>query len=110
MVYPTQENTMSPQLFDTWFRVGGLYRDAVQASTQQLMVSSAGIVQDQATRAVMAASQASTEALAKNAMAVQRHFLERLVEANWKAAEMMGNAFTTAWMRFPVIASTAANR
>jgi hypothetical protein len=110
MAYLTQENTMSPQLFDTWFRIGGLYRDAVQTSTQQLMQSSAGIVQDQAMRAFMTASQASAEALAKNAMGVQRQFLERLVEANWKAAGMMGNAFATAWMKFPVISSTAASR
>jgi len=89
---------MAPQLFDTWFRIGGLYRDAMQTSTQQLMLSSAGIVQDQAMRAFMAASQASAEALAKNAMSVQRQHLERLVDANWKAAGMMGNAFAAAWM------------
>jgi hypothetical protein len=110
MAYPIQENTMSSQLFDTWFRVGGLYRDAVQASAQQLMLNSAAIVQDQASRAFMAASQASAEALARNAMGVQRQFLERLVEANWKAAGMMGNTFATAWMNFPVISSTAASR
>jgi hypothetical protein len=101
---------MPHPLFDTWFRIGGLYRDAMQTSAQQLMLSSAGIVQDQTVRAFTAASQASAEALAKNAMNVQRQYLERLVEANWKAVGMMGNAFAGAWMQLPVISSSAAGR
>lgn len=89
----------APPLFDTWSRVAGLYRDATQASTQQMMLSSARIIQEHTLRAFISAAQACADALAKNAMAVQQQALERYIDANGKAAGMMSTAFAQAWIR-----------
>lgn len=84
--------------FESWSNVAGLYRDAMQANTQQLLQSSASIIQEHTLRAFIAASKACADALAKNALAVQQQSLERFVDANQKAAGVMGQAFTQAWM------------
>ena len=83
--------------FDTWSNVAALYKDAMQASTQQLLQSSASIVQEHTLRAFIAASQSCADALAKNALAVQQQSLGRFVDANQKAVGVMGQAFTQAW-------------
>jgi hypothetical protein len=84
--------------FTTWSSVTGLYKDAMQANTQQLLQSSASIIQEHTLRAFIAASQACADALAKNALVVQQQSLGRFVDANQKAVGVMGKAFTQAWM------------
>jgi len=83
------------QWFDTWSGVTGLYREAMEASTRQLMLSSAAIVQEHTLRALMTASQACAEALARNAMSVQQQSLVRIADANQQAMGMLGGA----WMK-----------
>jgi hypothetical protein len=85
-------------MFDAWAGVAGVYRDAMQASAQQWVLSSANIIQEHTLRAVINASQSCADALAKNAMTMQQKSMERLVDANQKAAGMMGQAFTDMWM------------
>lgn len=84
--------------FDTWANVTGLYRDAMQTNTQQLLQSSAHIIQEHTLRAVITASKACSEALAKNALTVQKQSLGRLFEANQKAAGVMSRTFMQAWL------------
>jgi hypothetical protein len=90
--------TMPAPFFGFWSNVAGLYREAVRANTQQLLLSSAGIIQEHTLRAFITASQACADALAKNAMAVQQQSMERFADANGKAVGMLGRAFTQAWM------------
>ena len=85
-------------IFDVWTNVAGLYREALRTNTQQLVQSSANIIQEHTLRAFISASQACADALAKNAMSVQQQSLGRLVDANQKAVGVMGRAFTQAWM------------
>lgn len=85
-------------LFETWNQVAGLYREAMQASAQQLWLSSANIVQEHTMRAFMAAAQSCAEALAKNAVEVQQQSMARFMDVNQKVAGMLGSAFTEAWM------------
>ena len=98
--YPslTFPNIQTTPFFETWSNVAGLYRDAMQASTQQWVQSSATIIQEHTLRAFVAASQACANALTKNAMAVQQQSMGRFVEANQKAVGVMGQALTQAWM------------
>jgi hypothetical protein len=91
-------NVTPAPFFQAWSDVAGLYRDAAQASTQQLMLSSARIIQEHTLRAFVSASQACTDALAKNAMSVQQQSMGRLLDANGKAMGVMGQAFTQAWL------------
>lgn len=86
-----------PPLFDAWSGVAGLYRDAVESSAQQLLISSAAIIQQHTLRAFMEASSACADALAKNAVAVQQKSMLRFADANQKALNMMGLAFMNAW-------------
>ena len=82
---------------DTWSGVASLYRDAMQASVQQLVLSSASIIQEQTMRAFMAASNACAEALARNAMAVQQQSMVRFADAHQQALGLMGRAWTAGW-------------
>jgi hypothetical protein len=90
--------TMPAPFFGPWSNVAGLYRETMRANMQQLLLSSAGIIQEHTLRAFITASQACADALAKNAMAVQQQSMERLADANGKAVGMLGHAFTQAWM------------
>jgi len=94
MAFPT----VSVPFLKLWSNVAGVYGDAMRANTQQLLLSSAAVIQEQMLRAYITASQSCAEALAKNAMAVQRQSMERVAEANGKVAGMLGQAFTQAWM------------
>ncbi|MBW8899107.1 MAG: hypothetical protein JF619_13575 [Massilia sp.] len=93
----TFPNPMSAPWLDAWARIASLYQDAMQASMQQLMLSSANIIQEHTLRAFMAAAQSCAEALAQNAMSVQQQAVERFTDANQKAMGMMGEAFADAW-------------
>ena len=91
--------TVTPApIIDAWTNVAGLYRDAAQASTQQLLLSSSRIIQEHTLRAFVAASQACADALTKNALSVQQQSMGRLLDVNQKALGVMGQAFTQAWM------------
>jgi hypothetical protein len=94
---PTLLNFRDPA-FGIWADVASLYRDAMQASTQQLLLSSTRIIQEQTLRALISASQSCTDALAKNALSVQQQSMERFADANGKAVGMMGKAWARAWM------------
>jgi hypothetical protein len=98
MMLTTNLPTMPSPLFHAWSGVGNLYRDAMQASAQQWVLSSANIIQEHTLRAVINASQSCADALAKNAMTMQQKSMERLMDANQKAAGMMGQAMTDMWM------------
>jgi hypothetical protein len=89
---------MPAPFFGLWSNVAGLYREAMRANTQQMLLSSAGIIQEHTLRALITASQACADALAKNAMSVQQQSMERLADVNGKAVGMLGHAFTQAWM------------
>jgi hypothetical protein len=91
-------STLSPALFNTWSGVAGLYQNAMQASAQQWMTSSAGIIQQHTLQAFANASRACADALAKNAVSMQQKSMERFVDANQKAVGMIGQALTDAWM------------
>jgi hypothetical protein len=84
-------------MFDTWSGIAGLYKNAAEASAQQWVTSSAGIIQQHTMQAFINASQACAQALAKNAVSVQQKSMERFVDANQKAAGMVGKAMTDAW-------------
>ena len=91
--------TVTPiPFFDTWSNVAGLYRNVMQESSQQLLTSSARIIQEHTLRALISASKACADALAKNAVAVQQASLGRFVDANQKAVGVMGQAITQAWL------------
>lgn len=90
--------SMSAPFLKVWTGVAGIYGEAMTANTQQLLQSSAGIIQEQMLRAFINASQSCADALAKNAISVQRQSMERFADANGKAVNMMGQAFTQAWM------------
>jgi hypothetical protein len=90
--------TMPTPFSGLWSDVAGLYRDTMRTNMQQLMLSSAGIIQEHTLRAFITASQACADALAKNAMSVQQQSMERFADANGKAVGMLGHAFTQAWM------------
>ena len=97
--YPTVPfATVTPApVFEIWSNVAGLYRDAMQANTQQLMVSSARIIQEHTLQAFVAAAQACTDALAKNAMSVQQQSLGRFLDVNQKAMGVIAQVFAQAW-------------
>lgn len=82
--------SMPVPLFDAWTGAANVYRDAMQASAQQWVLSSANIIQEHTLRAIINASQSCADALAKNAMTMQQKSMERLMDANQKAAGMMG--------------------
>lgn len=90
-------NLMSAPWLDAWARIASLYQDATQASMQQLLLSSAQIIQEHTLRAFMAAAQSCAEALAQNAMNVQQEAITRFSDANQQAMGMMGEAFADAW-------------
>ena len=94
----TFPNIPTTPFFETWSHVAGLYQNAMQASTQHWVQSSANIIQEHTLRALVSASQACADALARNAMAVQQQSMNRFVDANQKAVGAVGKAFTQAWM------------
>jgi hypothetical protein len=87
---------MTNVYFDTWSKLAALYKEAMDANAEHLMVSSGRIVQEHAMQALAAASQSCAEALAKNAALVQQQSLQRMSGANQRAFEIMGQAFMDA--------------
>lgn len=101
MTIPTMSPGATPAIgfgmtnvyFDTWTKLAALYKEAMDANAEHLMVSSGRIVQEHAMQALAAASQSCAEALAKNAALVQQQSLQRMSGANQRAFEIMGQAF-----------------
>lgn len=87
-----QLNTLPFQ--DAFLKIASVYADSTRASMEQLWISSSKIVMEETIKACMAASQSCLEALSKNAMAVQQQSVGRLINANQKAVEIMGQTFT----------------
>jgi hypothetical protein len=86
-----------PNLYlDTWTRLAALYKEAMDANTEHLMVTSGRIIQEHAMQALAAASQSCAEALAKNAAIVQQQSMQRMSGVNQRAIEIMGQAFMDA--------------
>ena len=81
-----------------WSNAAGVYGEVMRANTQQLLFSSAAVIQEQMLRAFISASQSCADALAKNAMVVQRQSMERCADANGKGVGLMGHALTQVWM------------
>jgi len=81
------------QFLQTWIRVGSVYKDTLDASAQDLFMSSARIIQEHTVRAFVSAAQACAQALAENATKVQQQSLVRFASANQKAVEIMGQAW-----------------
>jgi len=75
---------------DTWSKIANVYADSARANMEQLWVSSSKIIVEETTKAMMAASQSCMEALSRNAAAVQQQSFNRLMGANQKAFEIMG--------------------
>jgi hypothetical protein len=90
-------HALSAPWLDAWARIAGIYQDAVQASMQQLLLSSANIIQEHTLRAFTTAAQSCAEALTRNAMDVQQQSMARFADANQKAMGMMGSAFVDVW-------------
>ena len=84
------------RFFETWARIGILYKDALDASAQEWVLSSAHIVQEHTLRAMVAASQSCSQALAQNAASVQQKTVHRLLTANKRAAEIMAQTWIDA--------------
>jgi hypothetical protein len=83
-------------VYEMWSRIGIVYKDALDASAYDLVVSSARIVQEHTLRAMVAASQSCAQALAQNAAKVQQQSLDRMISANQKAAEIVGQTWLEA--------------
>jgi hypothetical protein len=83
---------------EPWSKLVTLYKEAMEESAQQLMVSSARIIQEHTMRALMAAAQSCAEELAQNAAKVQQQSMLRFASANQKAFEVMGRAYMDAMM------------
>lgn len=83
-------------VYEMWSRIGIVYKDAFDASANDLVVSSTRIVQEHTLRAMVAASQSCAQALAQNAAKVQQQSLDRMITANKKAAEIVGQTWLEA--------------
>jgi fibrillarin-like rRNA methylase len=81
---------------DMMSKVSNVYSDSMQTNAGELWMSSARIVQEHTTRAMVQATQECIAALAQNAAAIQQRSFARLGTANQQALEIMTAAFTSA--------------
>lgn len=81
---------------ETFLKIANVYADTTRASLEQLWVSSSKIVMEETIKAFIAASQSCAEALTRNAVSVQQQSFGRLISANQKAVEIMGQSFADA--------------
>ncbi|WP_306394715.1 hypothetical protein [Telluria beijingensis] len=81
---------------DTFLKIANVYADSTRASMEQLWISSSRIIMEETIKAFIAASQSCAEALTRNAVAVQQQSFGRLINANQKAVELMGQSFAEA--------------
>jgi hypothetical protein len=85
-------------VYEMWSRIGIVYKDAFDASAYDLVTSSTRIVQEHTLRAMVAASQSCAQALAQNAAKLQQQSFDRMISANKKAAEIVGQTWLEAMM------------
>ena len=78
---------------DTFLKIANVYADSTRASMEQLWISSAKIIMEETMKAFIAASQSCAEALTRNAVSVQQQSFGRLISANQKAVDIMGQSF-----------------
>lgn len=83
-------------LFDMMTKVSSVYSDSLQSNANELWMSSARIVQEHATRAMVNATQECIAALTQNAAEMQQRSFARLGSANQQAMTLMTTAFTNA--------------
>ena len=83
-------------LFDMMTKVGSVYSDSLQSNANELWMSSARIVQEHATRAMVNAPQDCIAALTQNVADLQQRALVRIGSANQQAMTLMTTAFTNA--------------
>jgi hypothetical protein len=93
---PAIELGKNNPFFDMMSKVGNAYSDTMQTNANELWMSSARIVQEHTTRAMVNATQECIAALAKNAADIQQRSFARLGAANQRAMEIMATAFTDA--------------
>jgi len=91
---PVQLNSLPYQA--TFLKIANVYADSARASVEQLWISSSKIVMEETMKAFIAASQSCAEALTRNAVAVQQQSFGRLISANQKAVEIMGQSVADA--------------
>ncbi|MDB5906083.1 MAG: hypothetical protein JWP34_197 [Massilia sp.] len=96
---PAIEMGKNNPFFDMMSQVGTVYSDSLQPNAGELLMSSARIVQEHTTRAVVNATQDCIAALSKNAADVQQRSFARFGVANQKAVEIMATAFADALIR-----------
>jgi hypothetical protein len=89
---PFQMNTRPYQ--DAVAKIANVYADSMRANVEQMWISSSQIIVQETVKAFMAASQSCMEALARNAASVQQQSFGRIISANQKAFEIMGQAAT----------------
>ncbi|WP_137174660.1 hypothetical protein [Massilia sp. HP4] len=80
----------------TFLKIANVYADSTRTSIEQLWISSSKIVMEETMKAFIAASQSCAQALTKNAVSVQQQSFGRLIGANQKAVEIMGQSFAEA--------------
>ena len=81
---------------DAFVKIANVYADTTRASVEQLWVSSSKIIMEETMKAFIAASQSCAEALTRNAVSVQQQSFGRLMSANQRAVEIMGQSFADA--------------
>ena len=75
-------------------KIANVYAESMRSNVEQLWISSSQIIVQETVKAFMSASQSCMEALAKNAASVQQQSFGRIITANQKAFEIMGQAAT----------------
>jgi dihydrodipicolinate reductase len=93
---PAIEIAQNNPFLDMMSKVGNAYSDSMQTNAGELLMSSARIVQEHTTRAMVNATQDCIVALAQNAADIQQRSFVRIGTANQKAMEIMTTAFTDA--------------
>lgn len=78
---------------EAWAKIANVYADSARANVEQLWVSSSRIIIEETIKAFVAASQSCMEALARNAAIVQQQSFNRMLGANQRALEIMGQSF-----------------
>lgn len=77
-------------------QIGNVYSDSMKVNASEMWISSARIVQEHATRAIVNATQECITALTQNASDLQQRSFIRLGGAHQRAMELMFSAFTDA--------------
>jgi len=88
-LFPAYDASAANPVVDMWTRVGNVYKNSMQAASQELWTSSARIIQEHTSKVWLEASQSCMKALAENAAAVQQRAFSQMVSDNRQAAEIV---------------------